>query len=126
MQIIKILGSLPSPGKLYKKSSRRNGALTKCQVDKMTSHPHWLGQKKFCDIWSRSPEGHAARSMHIKGQEEVWIGIQVGQHPDLHFRRNRSNKLDYFIILSWKGFPVTNTLTYWACFVSYEENESAQ
>ena len=26
---------------------------------------------------ARSPEGHAARSMHIKGQEEVWIGIQV-------------------------------------------------
>ena len=26
---------------------------------------------------ARSPEGHAARSMHIKGQEEVWIRIQA-------------------------------------------------
>ena len=25
---------------------------------------------------ARSPEGHAARSMHIKGREEVWIRIQ--------------------------------------------------
>jgi len=25
---------------------------------------------------ARSPEGHAARSMSIKGQEEVWIRIQ--------------------------------------------------
>jgi hypothetical protein len=34
---------------------------------------------------ARSPEGHAARSMHIKGQEEVWIGIQVKkQNIHLH------------------------------------------
>ena len=26
---------------------------------------------------ARSPEGHAARSMSIKGQEEVWIRIQA-------------------------------------------------
>ena len=26
---------------------------------------------------ARSPEGHAAKSMHIKGQEEVWIRIQA-------------------------------------------------
>ena len=26
---------------------------------------------------ARSPEGHAAKSMHIKGQEEVWIKIQA-------------------------------------------------
>ena len=25
---------------------------------------------------ARSPEGHAAKSMHIKGREEVWIKIQ--------------------------------------------------
>ncbi len=26
---------------------------------------------------ARSPEGHAARGMHIKGQEEVWVRIQA-------------------------------------------------
>ena len=26
---------------------------------------------------ARSPEGHAAKGMHIKGQEEVWIRIQA-------------------------------------------------
>ena len=26
---------------------------------------------------ARSPEGHAARSMSIKGQEEVWVRIQA-------------------------------------------------
>ncbi len=36
---------------------------------------------------------------------------------------NEPNKLACYITQGLKGLPGTNTLAYWASFLSYEENE---
>ena len=39
--------------------------------------PRRMSDADRAGFQARSPEGHAARSMSIKGQEEVWIRIQA-------------------------------------------------
>ena len=44
----------------------------------MTVHesPRRMSEADRAGLAARSPEGHAAKSMHIRGREEEWIQIQ--------------------------------------------------
>ncbi len=41
----------------------------------------------------------------------------------LHFLFNLTNKLECYIKLDWKGYPITNTNLF-SLFVGYDENEA--
>ena len=63
---------------------------------KMTVDNRRMSDADRAGFVARSPEGHAARSMHIKGQEEVWIGIQVGcLHCGDFYEPLRPNLFDF-------------------------------
>ncbi len=47
----------------------------------------------------------------------LWIRlIDHGMYSQHFLLTNRSNKLECYTTLSWKGLEITNTLDYWVCF----------
>ena len=47
---------------------------------------------------ARSPEGHAAKSMHIRGREEEWIQIQANTF------KNWDEKISKYEVISKKHY----------------------
>ena len=54
------------------------GHVTTCETRvTMTVDTRRMSEADRAGLAARSPEGHAAKSMHIRGREEEWIQIQA-------------------------------------------------
>ena len=62
----------------------------------MTVHesPRRMSEADRAGLAARSPEGHAAKSMHIRGREEEWIQIQeYYNYRKIHQKYNKDDNV---------------------------------
>ncbi len=78
----------------------------------------WVRPRAYPRTKYNAPLG-SAPALH-KNIKLGWKGLPETRdrihNPSFYSElKDRSNKLECYITLGWKSFPVTNTLSFWAC-----------